>query len=265
MRTALARPLAAAVGFAAVGLALTGGPAAAQSAEIAYTCDWYYGLDGGPTGTADSSGRFDTAITDGATVAPGDPINFDPSSGSFVLPEPFVDALRARGITEFFGYASVDAPWDVVGDRQGIGFDVPAVAVPASGPMTIQLSGARNRSRSLDEPGTYTLVAGQFGLVSDDDFSGMVCRVQPDVPQADRAIDTITVVEATSTPTTSASSTPTPATTSPSATRPALVQTDAAPPTGPSSAALAGLALVAASGFLAVTLFVRRRTAGRRH
>ncbi|NHA69673.1 DUF6801 domain-containing protein [Phycicoccus flavus] len=246
-------------------------------------CRWYVSLDGGPTGTDDGTGRFDTALVDGATVRAGEPFGFDPSTGRFDLPQDFVDALRAQGDTEFFGYASVEAPWDVVGGRQSIGMDVPLTPIPATGPMTIPLVGSRNGTETLTEPGTYTLVAGQFGLVSDDDFAGLVCTVAPGVPTEVRAIDTLTVTpatptptptgEPTSTPTTtagpSATATP-PATASPAATvtaapvRPVLVQTDAAEHDGPSGLP-ATLAALLGAGLLAGGVLARRRTATRRH
>jgi hypothetical protein len=262
MRTS-SRALAV-VGVSAVALAVTVGPAVAQSPPIPYSCSWSVAdVDG----TGDATATWDSGIPDsGLTIPPNVTFSLDPFTGVVVVPDTFAQELRDQGVTEVGGTGSLQIYWDAAGGYGDgvIGLAFAATPVPASGPMTLDLDGVSGLTTSLNEMEPWSLVAGDFTLTADSGASTLSCRTTPS-----GVIDTVnTIVDITTAPP-STSGTPTssadPTTTSPSATRPALVQTDAAPPTGPSPTALAGFALVAGAALVTGALAARRRSALRRH
>ncbi|MBM6405563.1 hypothetical protein JQN72_15060 [Phycicoccus sp. CSK15P-2] len=250
--TALVRP--AVVGGTTLALAGLVSPfATAASADLEYSCE--YGVDT-TEGTGDATASWDSGIADGLVVEVGDSVSLDPYTGTVELPTGFVDALRDSGRTELGGgglqltvLEESDEPFIIE-----LVFD--STPVPASGPMTLDLSGVDPEDIEATEAGTYTLVANDFFLSDDDDTAGMYCEL---VDNGDATIDSFTA-QAAPGPTVTVTPTPT-VTVTASPVRPVLVQTDAAG-AGPSllpAAAGAGL-LVLAGGVAA-----RRRLPDRRH
>ncbi|MBM6399964.1 hypothetical protein [Phycicoccus sonneratiae] len=257
--TVLAGTLALCGAAALVGLSAT--PAAAASRDLAYSCDW--GVDdgdGGVEGSGDAaSATWDSGIADDLVVATGTSVPLSPYTGTITLPTPFVDALRAQERPDLAGGGF----HLVVVDESEQAFDLELLygptAVPAEGPMTLQVEGLDEVSVDTPEPGTYTLVTADFQLfVEEDENTGLACEL---TDEGDPTIDAFEAVGEA--PTTTPPATTAPAV-APSPIRPALVQTDAAE--GGSSGGH-GLAWVGGALSLALAAGLRHvvRRAPRRH
>ncbi len=241
-------------GLSLAALSLTGGPASAASAALAYSCD--YGV-GEVEGTGDATATWDSAITDGLTVPVGTQVALDPYTGTVVLPDAFVEELRTQGVVELTGGGLQLTFLDETGEPIVIELGFPATPVPAAGPMTLEVSGVDAGFLDAADPGSYTIVADDFILATDDETTGMYCTL---TDEGDPTIDSFTALAPTptATPTTSAP------TTSPTAVRPVLVQTDTVERAGDSPTGLVAGGLL--TGSLAVgALLAARRSSARRH
>ncbi|HET6969458.1 MAG TPA: DUF6801 domain-containing protein [Ornithinibacter sp.] len=246
-------------GVALVTAAVTATPAGAASEEVEYSCEFSVSeASGEGTGTA----SFDSGIADGLVVDVGTRVSLDPFVGTITLPEEFVSMLRDAGMTTIVGGGEIFAYIAEAEDEFFPFFEFDETAVPAEGPLVLEVEGEAGRFRPQD-PGVYTLLGGDFFVfvdTGDEDGpgAGMECFPADD---EDVVIDELEATEA---------ATPPPPTTTVTATatavRPVVVQTDFADEQGravpPVLAAGALLTLVAG----AVGAGRRGRlAAGRRH
>lgn len=255
-----------AAGLTLAGIAFSAGPASAVSAPIPYSCTFDVA---GARGTGSATATWDSAIPDGGTSTPAwTPVPLDPYTGTVTVPDGFVAALRTEGVTELVGGGSHEVHWDLVGAPELVELRYPATGVPASGPMTIGLTGVDAGSFSHSDAETYLLIADDFSLSSDDGTVTMSCATT-DSREVTRVIDSVTVTlgpaPTSPAPTTTATTGPT-SSVSPSVSaspvRPTLVQTDQ-PRSGTGALPVLGLGLGAVA--LGGGLVAARTVRGRRH
>ncbi len=238
-------------------VALTGTPAAADSGEVEYSCD--FGVpdpaepDGpGIRGEGTTTASFDTAIPDGLVVDVGDRVDLDPFTGTITLPEAFVTMLREAGLTTIGGGGDTELLVDPTDDPLFAFFEFAPTELPDQGALTVAVEGGADRFRPREAGAFSILLTGFFISTGVDELGGdMVCQADDDV-----VVDTF---EARATPT------PTVTVTAAPPVRPVVVQTDFAgrDDASPAPALAAGALLTLAAG--AVGVGRARRGSTRRH
>jgi len=259
--TARAAARAGLVGSAALlAAALTITSAQAASGDLSYSCD--YGVDT-DEGSGSATASFDSAIGDDVVVEVGDDVSLDPFTGSVTIPDGFTDLLRQHQMEEIQGGGLTFTLIDETGDDYDVFFEFGPEDVPGEGSMTLSLDG-EGGDVTPEDPGTHTLLAGDFVLFVDSGDGGpdvgMYCEI---TDEGDTTIDAFEAVAATTSPTT----TPTVAPTESAApVRPVVVQTDFAGEHHASALplVLGGGLLAAGTGTLVATR-ARVRSGARRH
>ncbi len=162
--TARAATRAALVGGAALfAAALTLSPAQAASADLSYSCDFLSDTLA-PAGPATAS--FDSAIGKGLVVPVGAKVSLDPFTGSVTLPDAFTDLLRQNQLNSVQGGGITLTLLEESGDEYFVDLTFGDTAVPAQGPMTVELAGQGGQV-TAKTAGTNTLVASDFLLAVD--------------------------------------------------------------------------------------------------
>ncbi|KGN33992.1 hypothetical protein N802_09170 [Knoellia sinensis KCTC 19936] len=253
------------VGVAAAamsGLALlAAAPAHAETGTLSYVCD-YVGIK------IPITASFDSAIEDGATLPTGD-VDVNPLTGKVNIAEAQVGLIKFLGATSIAGTGVLDSGVAETGQPVPVDFSFPATTVPASGGMTIPVTGSAEDAIDASEEGAYGFFAGDADLeltTNSGQKLALSCTLAEDTTEEAALIDGFDAEKPkpspTPTPTTSTPAPTTPApTTSPSPVRPEIVQTDAAQPTSPTWLPFAGLG--AGAVLLGGGLVVTRRSAAR--
>lgn len=246
---------------------LAAAPAQATTGELAYEC--LYGTIKVPI-----TAQFDSAIEDGADVPAGD-VSVNPVSGKVTIAEAQVNLIKFLGAKTLAGKGTLDSGVAETEQAVPVDFAFPATDVPASGAMSIDVTGEAADPIDASEPGEYGFYAGDVELTLTTDKGtnlALKCTLDAETSDDDALIDWFTAVEddkptePTETPEPTGTPEPTPSTTAPSPStspeRPEVVQTDAAQPTSPAwlpMTAMGAGAVLLGGGFVAT-----RRSASRR-
>ncbi len=200
--TARAATRAGLVGGAALfAAALTLSPAQAASADLSYSCNFAYDTTEG-TGSATAS--FDSGIGKGLVVPVGTKVSIDPFTGSVTFPDGFTDLLRQHELTSVQGGALTLTFIEETGDPYLVELTFGPQDVPGEGPMTVDLTGTGDKI-DVQEPGTHTLVAGDFILGLDLPVAPPATSTPTSTSTA-TATSTATVTSSTGVPTSPAPS-----------------------------------------------------------
>ena len=126
----------------ALGLvALTATTASADSGPMEYSCEFGVGgsEDKGDEGSGTATASFDTAVPDGLVVDVGDQVALNPFTGTVTFPEAFLTMLRDAGFTSLQGGGETFLLVDPGEDELYGDFLWGPVALPAEGPLTVEL------------------------------------------------------------------------------------------------------------------------------
>jgi hypothetical protein len=165
--TARAATRAGLVGGAALfAAALTISPAQAASADLSYSCDFLTANSDTTEPAGPATASFDSAIGKGLVVRVGAKVSLDPFTGSVTLPDAFTTRLRDNQVTSIRGGGITLTLLEESGDEYFVDLTFDDTAVPAQGPMTVQLTGQGGKVVAKTV-GTNTLVASDFLLVVD--------------------------------------------------------------------------------------------------
>lgn len=246
-------------GVALLAAATTVSIASAESRDLEYACQFglEMGEDEGTEGSGGTTARFDSAIGSAVVVTTGDRVALDPFTGSIGLPDDFLQMVRDAQIEQIEGGGVTFMVVDESGEEVVVEMGFPETAVPATGPLVLELTGEDVPEVTAEE-GTNTLLAGDIivGFGEETYSGGMFCEL---VDEGDTAVDSFVAEGAAPSPTVTASPTASPV-------RPVVVQTDFADDGSAAGTLLAGAGLVTAgAGAVALRSGGLRRATARRH
>jgi hypothetical protein len=247
-------------GVALLAAATTVSTAGAESRDLEYACEFglEMGEEDGTEGSGGTTARFDSGIGSAVVVTTGTRVSLDPFTGSVGLPEDFLQMIRDAEIEQIEGGGVTFMVVDESGEEVVVEMGFPSTAVPATGPLVLELTGEDVPEVTAEE-GTNTLLAGDLivGFGEETYSGGMFCEL---VDEGDVAVDAFVAEGAAPSQSPTASPTASPV-------RPDVVQTDFADDSSGSGTLLAGTALVTAgAGALALGRdHGRRRALARRH
>ncbi len=245
----------------ALGLvALTATSASADSGPVEYSCEFGVGDPEGPgeEGSGTATASFDTAVPDGLVVDVGDQVTLNPFTGTVTFPEAFVTMLRDAGLTSLEGGGEAFLFVDGGEGELYAAFPWGPVAVPAEGPLTVELLEGDAESYRVQDAGAHRILMSGFAFWvetgEEEPVAWMFCGSDDEV-----VVDTFQARQATAVPV------PTVTVTTAAPVRPVLVQTDAAQ--GDDRAAGAPVLGAGALVLLATAVGLRRaqRSSSRRH
>ncbi|MFL6176323.1 MAG: hypothetical protein ACJ715_06695 [Ornithinibacter sp.] len=185
-------------GAALLAAGLTLSPAQAASADLSYSCDFFYDTT---EGTGPATASFDSGIGKGLVVPVGTKVSVDPFTGSVTFPDGFTDLLRQHELASIQGGGLTLTFIEETGEPYLVELAFGAQDVPAQGSMTVDLTG-QGEPIDVQEPGTHTLVAGDFILGLD---TGPVAPPATSTPTA-TSTSTSTATSSTDVPTSPAPS-----------------------------------------------------------
>ena len=148
-------------GVALLAAATTVSIASAESRDLEYACQFglEMGEDEGTEGSGGATARFDSAIGSAVVVTTGDRVALDPFTGSIGLPDDFLQMVRDAQIEQIEGGGVTFMVVDESGEEVVVEMGFPEIAVPATGPLVLELTG--EDVPEVDRRGGYEHPAGR--------------------------------------------------------------------------------------------------------